>query len=204
LLLRKAAIVAATAVIVVGAGARDARSQGMWIVMTYEPSIAVGDAGDFVDDPGWYGVGLEWRSFKGNRVAWSLSASWHNMYKTTRELIQLENTTIGGTQVRFLDFVPLLVGAKYHFLSRQYRVRPYVGMSGGAYWVNQRMEIGTVNLVINSNWHFGLAPEVGITFLTPDLDLYGFISSDFNYVFSRDDSIDYTYVTVSLGIVYLL
>jgi hypothetical protein len=79
-----------------------------------------------------------------------------------------------------------------------------LGLAGGAYWVSQRLEIGTVNLIINERWHVGVAPEAGITFLTPDLDLYGFISADFNYIFSREDSIDYTYVTLSLGIVYLL
>jgi len=176
----------------------------MWLLATYEPSIAVGDTRDFISDPGWFGVGLEWRSFQNKHLAWSASASWHHMYETTRELIHIDNTTIGGTQVRFLDFVPIVLGANYHFLGRGNRIRPYLGLAGGAYWVSQRLEIGTVNLIINEMWHVGVAPEAGITFLTPDLDLYGFISADLNYIFSREDSIDYTYVTLSLGIVYLL
>jgi outer membrane protein W len=126
------------------------------------------------------------------------------MYKTTRELIQIENITIAGTQVRYLDFIPITIGVDYHFLGRDSRVRPYVGVAGGAYRVRQRMEIGTVNLIIHRDWHAGVVPEAGFTFLTPDMEFYGFISAEFNYVFSRDDSIDYTYVTFSLGIVYLL
>lgn len=176
----------------------------MWFILTYEPSIAVGETRDFVSDPGYWGVGAEWRSFRdSDNLAWSLSASGQVMYEKTDELIQIDNTTISGTQVRYLDFIPLTIGLEYHFLSRRNRVRPFVGLSSGAYWVRQRIEIGSVNLILNKNWHLGLAPEVGITFLTPDLDIYGFISSDFNYVFSRDDSIDYTYVTLKLGIVYL-
>jgi hypothetical protein len=187
------------------AGASESRSQGMWVLLTYQPTIAVGDARDFVSDPGYYGFGAEWRSFRESKnLSWSLSASGQVIYGKTDELIQLGNTTISGTQVRYLDFVPLLVGLDYHFLSRKSRVRPFVAAAGGAYWVRQRVQIGTYDVIINKNWHLGLAPEIGITFLTPDLEFYGFVSSAFHYVFSRDDSIDYTYVTLKLGFVYLL
>jgi hypothetical protein len=197
-------IALSAALIVAVTGAREVRSQGMWIVMTYEPSIAVGDAGDFVDEPGWYGAGLEWRSFKSDHVAWSLSASWQTMYMTTRDLIIMDNVTIGGTQVRYLEFIPLTVGLEYQPLGRRSRFRPYLGVAGGAYYVKQRMEIGTVELIINKNWQAGVVGQAGISFLTPNMDIYGFIGADYNYVFSRGGSIDYTYVTMRLGIVYLL
>jgi len=195
---------AAAAAIFICAGARESRSQGMWFMMMYQPSIAVGDTREFISSPGYYGFGAEGRSFRNDHLAWSVSVSWQNMYETTDDLIHIENVTISGTQVRYLDFVPLLAGANYHFLSRKNRIRPFLGLAAGAYWVKQRLEIGNVDLILNHNWHFGLAPEVGITFLTPDMEFYGFVSSDFNYVFSRKDSIDYTYVTISLGFVYLL
>jgi hypothetical protein len=204
LLIRKAALLAAAATAVVCAGVRVSRSQVVWFVPTYEPSIAVGDAGDFVTNPGYVGVGGELRTFRGKRLAWSLSGSWQNMYETTDEIVHIENVTISGTQVRYLDFVPLLIGADYHFLGRERRIRPFVGLAAGTYWVRQRVKIGTVDIELNKNWHFGLAPQLGITFLTPDPDFYGFIGSDFNYIFSRKDSIDYMYVTLSLGFVYLL
>lgn len=186
------------------AGAHEARSRGMWIVVTYQPSIAVGKTGDFVSEPGYIGFGGEWRSFRDEHLAWSLSGSWNNFYETTDELIQIDNVTISGTQVRYLDFVPILVGIDYHFLSKRSRIRPYVSLASGAYWARQRMEIGSVNLIMKESVHVGVTPGLGITFLTPDLDIYGFVSSDFNYILSREDSIDYTYVTLNIGFVYLL
>ena len=84
------------------------------------------------------------------------------------------------------------------------RIRPYGAIKAGPYWIYQRLEVGTVKINITRGGHRGVAPEVGITFLTPDLDFYGFMSADFNYVFSRDDSINFTYLSLSLGFVYLL
>lgn len=202
--LRKIIIVLLLAAIAAGAGAGLARAGVVWFMMTWEPSIAVGDTRKYIDSPGYIGFGVEGRSFQNRNLAWTVSAAWHNMYQTTDDLIQIDNITISGTQVRYLDFVPLLVGTDYHFLDRGRRIRPFVGIAGGAYWVSQKTDIGTVEVIINKKWHVGVAPEVGITFLTPDLEFYGFISSDFNYIFSRGDSIDYTYVTIKLGFVYLL
>ena len=176
----------------------------MWFGIDYEPTIAVGKTRDYISWPGYYGAGFEWRTFRSHHVAWSLSAARQVMYQTTDDVLVVGNTTISGTQVRYLDFIPLLAGVNYHFLGRKNRIRPFLELSAGAYYVKQRFEIGSVNFVLNDNWHFGLTPEVGLTFLTPDLDFYGFVSTKFNYVFARDNSIDYTYVTLRLGFVYLL
>ena len=176
----------------------------MWFGVTYEPTIPVGDAREFVSRPGYYGVGLEGRRFRTDHLAWTVSVSWQVIYEKTDDLLQVGNTTISGTQVRYLDFIPLSAGANYHFLSRKNRVRPFLGLAAGGYWVRQRFELGSVNFLLNENWQFGLAPEAGVTLLTPDLDIYGFLSAKFNYVFSRDDSIDYAYVTIRVGLVYLL
>ncbi len=202
--LHKIIIVLLLVAVAAGAGADRARAGVVWFMMTWEPSIAVGETADFIDSPGYIGFGVEGRSFETGNLAWTVSVAWHNMYQTTDDLIHFDNVTISGTQVRYLDFVPLLLGTDYHFLDRGSRIRPFVGVAGGAYWVNQKMDIGTVEVIFDKRWHVGVAPEVGITFLTPDLEFYGFISSDFNYIFSRGDSTDYTYVTVKLGFVYLL
>jgi hypothetical protein len=71
------------------------------------------------------------------------------------------------------------------------------------YWVKQRVEVGFVDVIVNRNWHVGFAPEAGISFLTGSMDIYGFINGDFTYILGRDDSIDYTYLGVSLGFVYV-
>lgn len=200
----RAVVFAAVCLILGSVGVRDASAYDVWFMITYDVSLATGETGDFVGDPGWRGFGVQGWSFRSPRLSWGFVTGWHNFYEKTAETFQIENVTISGTQARFLDAIPALVGVNYHFGDRGYRVRPYLGVKGGAYWISHRVEIGTVNVIINRKWHLGVAPEAGITFLTPDLEFYGFLSADYNHAFSRDDSIDYTYLSLSIGFVYIL
>jgi hypothetical protein len=202
--LRNPIVGAAVSIVIAVAGTANAQSYDVWFMMTYDPSMAVGDTKDFVSNLGYFGFGVEGKTFRNANLAWGFVAEWHNMYEKTSETAQVDNVTITGTQRRFLDSIPLLLGAYYHLGSRKNRIRPYGAIKAGPYWIYQRLEVGTVKINITRGWHLGVAPEVGITFLTPDLDLYGLVSADFNYVFSREDSIDFTYLSLSIGIVYLL
>ena len=147
---------------------------------------------------------MESRSFVTDNLATGFVIGWHNIYEKTGDTTtQIDNVTISGTQVRYIDFIPILAAANFHFFDRSYRIRPYVGAKGGVYWVKQRVEIGFVDVIINKNWHLGAAPEAGFTFLTGAMDIYGIVSGDYTYILSREDSIDYTYWSVSLGFVYV-
>jgi hypothetical protein len=196
--------VAALASLTVGSVPRDAHARATWFILAYVPSYATGKTNDFIDVPGYYGFGVEGRSFESKRLSWAFETGWQNMYEKTAETFQHENVTISGTQVRYLDFIPILLGADYHFGSRKNRIRPFAGVKGGVYYVGQRVEIGTVEIIVNRNWHLGTAPELGITFLTWDMEFYGYISADYNIVFPREDSITYTYLSVTIGFVYIL
>lgn len=181
-----------------------ARAREDWVLLTYDVSFPVGDTGDFIDAVGWRGFGLEGRSFITDQINGGFVLGWHNLYqKSEDKTAQIDNVTISGTQARFIDFVPILAGVNYHFFDRSYRIRPYVGVKGGLYWIKQRVEVGFIDVIVNRNWHVGLAPEAGFTFLTGELDIYGFVNGDFTYILGRDESIDYTYVGMSLGFVYV-
>jgi len=189
---------------VTGAGYTDAHARALWFILAYTPSYGVGKTHDFVSNPGYYGFSVEGRSFENKKLSWSFEAGWQNMYQKTDETFQYENATITGTQVRYLDFIPIMLGADYHFGSRASRIRPFIGIKGGTYYVEQRVDIGTVEVIVNKNWHLGTAPELGITFLTWDMEFFGFLSADYNIVFPRKDSITYTYISVNIGFVYIL
>jgi hypothetical protein len=175
-----------------------------WFLLTYDPSIPVEETGDFIDDPGWRGFALEGRSFVTDNVSTGFVVGWHNLFqKTTDKTEQIDNVTVGGTQARYIDFIPILVGANYHFFDRSYRIRPYLGVKGGVYWVQQRVEVGFVDVIINRTWHLGTAPEAGITFLTGTTDVYGFLGGEYTYIPGRKGSIDYTYWGARLGLVFV-
>jgi hypothetical protein len=201
---RQKLILCLTMILVTIFSVSDSRAREDWFILTYDISIPVGDTADFISEIGWRGIGIEGRWFVTDNFNPGFVLGWQNMYeKFTDATTQVDNATISGTQVRYLDFIPILVGANYHFFDRSYRIRPYVGVKGGVYWVKQRVEIGFVDVIINKNWHLGAAPEAGFTFLTGSTDIYGFVSGDFTYVLGREDSIDYTYWGVSLGLVYV-
>jgi len=193
-----------TMILVTIFSASDTRAREDWFLLTYDLSIPVGDTADFISDIGWRGVSIEGRSFVTDNFNTGFLLGWHNLYQQYSDATtQVDNVTISGTQIRYIDFFPILLGINYHFFDRSYRIRPYVGAKGGVYWVKQRVEIGFVDVIINKNWHLGVAPEAGFTFLTGSTDIYGFVAGDFTYILSREDSIDYTYCGVSLGFVYL-
>ena len=201
---RKQSILYLTMIVVLFFGASSTRAREDWFLLTWDIQIPVGDTRDFISDTGWRGFGLESRSFVTDNLNTGFVIGWHNFYEKTGDTTtQIDNVTISGTQVRYIDFIPILVAANFHFFDRSYRIRPYVGAKGGVYWVKQRVEIGFVDVIINKNWHLGAAPEAGFTFLTGAMDLYGIVSGDYTYILSREDSIDYTYWSVSLGFVYV-
>lgn len=184
-------------------GANSARAYNVWGIITYDLSFATGATRDFVGDPGYIGVALEGRSFDWDHLATGLLVGWQNFYEKTHETTQVGNVAITGTQVRYLDSLPILAGLYYHFGDRSYRLRPYVGAKAGTYYISQRVKIGTVEVIVSKRWHLGVAPEAGFTFLTQTMDFYGFACVDYNYAFSRYDSIDFSYVGLSVGIVYV-
>lgn len=182
----------------------NAQSRQDWFGLTWDLAVPTGKTKDFVSDLGYIGFSVEVWTFAKPNISTGFVAGWQNIYGETDEIIQIENVTISGKQVRYIDFVPILIGARYNFGNRDYRIRPFVGIKAGTYWIKQRMEIGTGEVVFSKEWHLGLAPEVGVTFFTTSMDLYGFVSADYNYAFSRNDSIDFSYLGFSIGLVYVL
>ncbi|MCK5406898.1 MAG: hypothetical protein KAJ37_05570 [Candidatus Krumholzibacteria bacterium] len=203
MVLRKTSLLVAAVAIYASFSVNDARAYDVWGIIMYDISFATGATRDFISDPGYIGISVEGRSFDKNHVSTGFVIGWQNLYEKTDEIIQLDNVTISGTQVRYLDFLPILWGVNYHFGDRSCRLRPYLGAKVGTYYVSQRVDIGTVEIIVNRNWHLGVSPEAGFTFLTPTTDFYGFLSADYNYVFSRDDTIDYSYAGLSIGFVYV-
>jgi hypothetical protein len=192
------------ATICVVAGAHDVEAREYWFGMTYDMGVPTQDFRKFIEDPGFIGLAAEGWSYRKPNLATGFYLGWQNFYEKTNETIQIDNATISGTQVRYTDFVSVMLGARLHFLERRNRIRPFVSAKAGTYWVKQRVEIGTLNVVLSNKWHFGLAGEGGITFLTPWLDIFGFVSAEYNYIFARDDTIDFSYLGISIGLIYIL
>ncbi len=73
---------------------------------------------------------------------------------------------------------------------------PYVGLGVGAYYTRREIDIGYTNFV-NEGWHFGLAPEVGVTIDAGDFAVL--VSARFNYAFEAGSLPQELFFTFNVG-----
>ena len=125
-----------------------------------------------------------------------LFLGWNVFNDEVDGTIGLGGVDVSGFQSRYVNAVPMLATAHYYFGDRSGRSL-YLGGGVGTYWIKNRLELGLTALTATS-WHFGLAPEVGVTFPTRDL-AEGYLSVKYNYAFEAD-GISHNYWTFGIGI----
>jgi hypothetical protein len=157
---------------------------------------------DFIKEFSWRGFGLEYKKFLNMRISLGFCTGWNIFDEKRADPLILENGTISGTQIRFINAFPLLVTSHLHFGKPRSGFRPYIGLGAGTYYIIQRLEIG-VMMLEEDNWHFGLMPEVGV--LIPTESLFVIISAKYNYAFAAGksigkDPIDISYVSLNVGV----
>ena len=182
--------------------------QEMMSGLSYNMGMTTGETRDFVKDYSWRGFGFEVRSFRGDNFSVGGSFSWNIFDEKTGEVIQLRKATgaVSGTQIRYINSFPLMLNAHYYVGNPSSRVQPYVGLNVGTYYITQRLEIGILALEEN-NWHFGLAPEIGLMFPTYSGSIF-FISARYNYAFKAGQTVggnegsDWQYWGFNVGIAF--
>ena len=204
-------IIASLALILVFSG--EAKAQDWWWGITYEmsatsslPTNSDSDV-NFIEDYSFRGLGIEARYVPSRDANYSFgfNVGWNvlnekNEFGTERNTISLPNADITGTQLRYFNTVPLLANASYYFGSRG-GIRPSVGVNAGTYYIERRVDIGVVGIV-EDNWHFGWAPEVGLVVPlgTPEIALLTTIR--YNWAFSAGGTGDQKFWGFNIGIAY--
>ena len=90
-------------------------------------------------------------------------------------------------------------------LGKDGEMRPYVALHAGAYWVEQELDIGLYAYTL-SNWHFGMAPEVGLT-LPMHSEASVYVNARYHYLFAAGeylggDSLTLPFLTLGVGIAW--
>lgn len=173
--------------------------------VTYQVSIPQGDFSNYIDETSWIGWGIEGKHFRSSTSNWTLgfAFSWHVFDMKFTGTTNMENGAVTGTQRRYTNSLPFLLTTNY-YLNRKNSVKPFVGIGAGAYYIIQRLDIG-VFAHEYTNWHFGVAPEIGFQF--PLGDIEGMFSVKYNYAFKSGDSVqgdgqEYQYITAVIGLAY--
>lgn len=180
--------------------------RGVFTGLTWNVGIPNQEMGQYIGKTSYRGFGIDIRSFSSPSFSFGGNFSWNIFDELLRgETAVLENGAITGTQVRYINSMPLLLNVSYYpGEKRRGELRLVLGLNAGTYYIRQRLDIGVVSLE-NSNWHLGVAPEVGLwfpigreTFLTATVR--------YNYAFDAgtrlggDPNNDYSYWGINLGL----
>ena len=169
----------------------------------YSTGFTLGDTKNFVDEYSWRGFNIEYKKFLNQNIIAGFVTGW-NIFDELRkkDTIVLEGGAITGTQIRYFNAFPVMATFEYYLGNKRSSIRPYLGINVGTYYIIQRLEVG-VFMREADNWHFGLAPVIGV--LIPTDYIFVQLSARYNQAFEAEKSIsdepwEFSYVTINLGI----
>jgi hypothetical protein len=180
--------------------------RGVFTGITWNIGFPNQETAEYIGSTSYRGLGVDIRSFSSPSFSFGGNFSWNVYDELLRgETAVLKGGAITGTQVRYINSMPLLLNASYYpGEKRRGELRFVLGLNAGTYYIRQRLDIGVVSLE-NSNWHLGVAPELGLwlpigreTFLT--------LTARYNYAFDAgtrlngDPNNDYSYWGINIGI----
>ncbi len=135
--------------------------------LSYSPALPGGGLSDFTDDFSFRGLNVSGLYLLNPNFSLGFSSGW-NVFREASDGIVSEvikgperNITLSAKQFRFVNSLPILATANYHFQSEKFH--PYLGLGVGTYYIERRLEMG-LYAFREDNWHAGLAPMAGVAF----------------------------------------
>jgi hypothetical protein len=153
---------------------------------------------DFVSDYSFRGLGLEWLQLKGSN-SFGLSLGWNAMNDEGLTTQSADQADLTGFQFRYINAYSILL-AGHHYLGEAGRVRPFLGVKAGTYYIDRRIDVGLWRISDN-NWHVGVAPEIGFAVpMAGNLQYESFYTAvRYNYAVAAGDAPYQSWVSVDVG-----
>jgi len=166
--------------------------------MTYDVGVPFSSTKEFTDQVSWRGLSLDFDRFVGDNFAVGMGFSWSTFVEKESDTdYQRENILLHGTQVRYINNIPLTVRLSWYQPLDMMELFGTLGV--GTVWQEVRREIGT--LAFSGNyWQFALTPEVGMIFPVGQ----SYLSAKLRYVmaFETNEAPDLSYLSVGVGIAW--
>jgi opacity protein-like surface antigen len=179
--------------------ANGARGQSALTSLSWDPSFPAGQTKDFIGKATWRSFGMDVKGFLTPQFTMGASFDWRLLNEVTDKIIEIEDGHASGSQTRRIYAIPLLLTSHYYLRSfKNYpRYIPYVGAGAGAYWIEEKLEIGVYTLQEKA-WNFGLCVELGTLFQFS----YGYalLRLKYNYAFESDDVAPVSWWSVGIGL----
>ena len=130
----------------------------------------------------WRGIGLDFASFVKPDLAVGLAFGRNVFFDNTTKTINFKGVDITGNQDRSLNVWPVLANVRWFpKITSNRDIQPYIGAHIGGYIIERYIGIG-LTATQDTNFHFGMAPEIGAFFQLP----YGafFLNARYNMAFA--------------------
>lgn len=166
--------------------------------LTYDVGIPFASTKEFTDQVSWRGLSLDFDRFVGDNLAVGMGFSWSTFVEKEPDSdLQLEHLLLHGTQVRYINDIPLTVRLTWY---QPLDIMELYGTLGvGTAWQETQRHIGTFSFE-GSYWQFAMIPEVGLVFpLGPNS-----LTAKLRYVqaFKTDKAPDLSYLSIGVGVAW--
>jgi hypothetical protein len=162
-----------------------AKSQDLYVILTYGVSIPIADTKEFIEKPSFIGFGLDIRKLVSQDISIGFYTGWNAFEENTDRPISSNNAIIDTTQDRLINAFPIYFNTHY-YLSEDEDFIPFVGLGIGMIFFFHQVEFGSERIESNK-WHFGFAPEAGFVYLLGSV--YAFANVKYNFAFSAMNEI---------------
>lgn len=177
-----------------------AQGGGIWN-FNWNMGFPMGTTKDFIGNPSFRGFSLEGRGFVTDRITVGGIGAWSVFYENFEWILNENNTTkTYGYNRKYLNVMPLMVTAHYYFSQGQ--IQPYIGTGIGPYYIESRDFMG-IYYVQGKEWHFGIAPEVGIIMPFGSSNAGVNINFKYNLAAKTKNQPSYTWLGINIGLSYL-
>ncbi len=173
---------------------------GIWN-FDWNIGFPMGDTKDFIEKPSFRGFSVEGRGFVTDNITVGGIGAWSTFYENLGEVtLSNEETKLYGYKRRYLNVMPLMVTSHYYFA--QNSIQPYIGVGIGTYFIESRDFMG-IYYIQGKDWHFGVAPEVGVILPFSSSNTGVNINFKYNMAAKTKDQPSYSWFGVNVGISYL-
>ena len=173
---------------------------GIWN-FNWNTGFPLGSTTDFVGQPTARGFSVEGRGFVTDQITLGGIAGWIVFYEEVGWVTENQGTTtINGFKRRYLNAMPIMMTGHYYFTTGQ--IQPYIGAGLGTYYIETRDFMG-IYYVRGKDWHFGLAPEVGVVFPFGNSNTGVNINFKYNWAAKTKSNPSDSWLGINVGLSYL-
>ena len=134
--------------------------------LSYTTASPAGDSKDFANNFSWLGFTVEGDWFVKRNISAGFILGWQEIYNEKGgDQFEFTNGTVTGRTYKHLGSLPMLARARYWTGSPGDKFHGFAGLGLGTYWMKQTVDVG-IYTADESNWHFGVAPELGFLMVT--------------------------------------